>query len=122
MTHIHFKIKLYNILFIAQFLFPNIYFDACLFLQYAHHLSPRDRDKLNRGSRKKSRALPPGRSRWRGEEGWGGGEGYIVNTYTRMKINYYKPLPVACSHQFILLSCASQFQSWSRSRESRYGI
>lgn len=53
------------------------------------------------------------------DEGQGGGEGYIVNTYTRMKINYYKPLPVACSHQFILLSRASQFQSRSRSRVSR---
>lgn len=57
-----------------------------------------------------------------GDEGRGAGEGYTVNTYTRTKINYYKPLPVACSHQFILFSRASQFQSRSRSRESRYGI
>ena len=48
-----------------------------------------------------------GRKEGRGKllKGWEGGWMYTY-IHTRTKINYYKPLPFAYSHQFILLSCA----------------
>lgn len=55
----------YSFLFIAQFFFQNLHFDAEIFF-FVVRVSPvsaRDRDKLNRRSREILRILLPDRSR-----------------------------------------------------------